>query len=329
MEREHLVPPARASVRHASHLFNYHSSSFSVRQRIHVQPLHREPKGVVPRVAPGGVHVQPPADAVPEVDVGGDDALAVLPLRAGQDVAEGRDDAGAAAGQERGGLGGLGGCRLGGCVPVAEVWFGLLLGGGGRGGSGGVAVVVVVVVLVLGAAEDNLVAVVVKDALAAAAPGDLCGRVAMRESDLEAIFGDGRAPPTGLPGWHIVVHRRITTALPIRRRTIYQHTTITTITALHRLSRAIVPAAPHAHVARDDEAAALDADGAHQPHPGVAGVGGGRQVQVDVLGVEGLAQQRHVVLPADGGGEVDAHAAHDGGDGAERAGAALRPDEAL
>lgn len=45
--------------------------------------------------------------------------------------------------------------------------------------------------------------------------------------------------------------------------------------------------------------------------------------------VQGLAEEGHVVLPADGGGEVDAHAADGGGHGAEGAGGALGPAETL
>lgn len=47
------------------------------------------------------------------------------------------------------------------------------------------------------------------------------------------------------------------------------------------------------------------------------------------MSVEALAQEGHVVLPADCGGEVDAYAADGGCYGLERAGGALSPDEAF
>ena len=65
------------------------------------------------------------------------------------------------------------------------------------------------------------------------------------------------------------------------------------------------------------EAATFDANGAHQGEPGVPFIRRGGEVQVDVLGIEGLANQWHVVLPADGGGEVDSRAPNGGGYGTE------------
>jgi hypothetical protein len=83
------------------------------------------------------------------------------------------------------------------------------------------------------------------------------------------------------------------------------------------------------HVGADDEAAAFDCNGAEQRQPCVTAVGSRGEVEVHVLGIEGLAQQRHVVLPADGGGEVDADTADGGADGAESCRRALGPDEPL
>lgn len=53
------------------------------------------------------------------------------------------------------------------------------------------------------------------------------------------------------------------------------------------------------------------------------------EIEVDVLGIESLAYERHVVFPADGGCEVDADTADGGADGTECAGAGLSPDKAL
>jgi hypothetical protein len=85
----------------------------------------------------------------------------------------------------------------------------------------------------------------------------------------------------------------------------------------------------NAHVGTDDEAAAFDCGGAHQGEPGVAPVGGRGEVEVDILREEGLSHKRHVVLPADGGREVDAHTTDGGAYGPERGGRALGPDEAF
>lgn len=86
-----------------------------------------------------------------------------------------------------------------------------------------------------------------------------------------------------------------------------------------------LPAA-NALVRREDERAALAGDGAHEGEPGVAGVGGGGEVDADVLGVEGLAEEGHVVFPADGGGEGDGDGVEGCCDGAQRGGRALGPD---
>lgn len=52
--------------------------------------------------------------------------------------------------------------------------------------------------------------------------------------------------------------------------------------------RGEVPPA-HALVGAEDDGAAFGGDGAHEREPSVAGVGCGGEVEVDVLGVEGVA----------------------------------------
>lgn len=84
--------------------------------------------------------------------------------------------------------------------------------------------------------------------------------------------------------------------------------------------------AANALIRREDEGAALAGDGAHEGEPGVAGVGGGGEVDADVLGVEGLAEEGHVVFPADGSGEGDGDGVEGCCDGAQRGGRALGPD---
>lgn len=87
--------------------------------------------------------------------------------------------------------------------------------------------------------------------------------------------------------------------------------------------------APHAHVGAYDEAPPFDGRGAEKWQPGVTVVGGGCQVEVDILGVEGLAYKRHVVLPADGCGEVDAHPADAGTYCTQSGRRTLCPDKSL
>lgn len=64
-------------------------------------------------------------------------------------------------------------------------------------------------------------------------------------------------------------------------------------------------------ICAEDESAAFASGGAHEWEPGVTGVCSRREVEVYVLGVEAVAEEGHVVFPADGGGEGQA----DVGDG--------------
>lgn len=66
------------------------------------------------------------------------------------------------------------------------------------------------------------------------------------------------------------------------------------------------------HVTADGEASSLDANGAHETQPCLAAICRRGEVQVDILGIEGLSDSGHVVFPADGGGEVDTLATDDG-----------------
>ena len=75
---------------------------------------------------------------------------------------------------------------------------------------------------------------------------------------------------------------------------------------------------------RDDERAALARDVHERRLPGVAVVGGRRDVDLDAGLVEREARERHVVLPAD----QPADAAEAGLDGAQAAPVALAPDRA-
>lgn len=84
-----------------------------------------------------------------------------------------------------------------------------------------------------------------------------------------------------------------------------------------------------AHVGAYHEAAAFNSCGAKQRQPGFTTVSGRGEVEVDVLGVEGLSHQGHVVFPADGGCEVNAYPADGRADRAEGSWRALSPDEPL
>lgn len=85
----------------------------------------------------------------------------------------------------------------------------------------------------------------------------------------------------------------------------------------------------HTHIRAQHHAPSLERHRAHQRQPGIPRICRGRQVQIHVLAVERVAQQRHVVLPADGGREREVHAADRGGDCTERGGRALAPDQTL
>ena len=91
--------------------------------------------------------------------------------------------------------------------------------------------------------------------------------------------------------------------------------------------REILP--PHTLICAEDECAGFAGGGAHEREPGVAGVGGGSEVEVYVLGVEGIAEEGHVVFPADGGCKGEFDTGEGGGDGFEGGGRALGPDEAF
>ncbi len=84
-----------------------------------------------------------------------------------------------------------------------------------------------------------------------------------------------------------------------------------------------------AHVGADHKTAALDGYSAEEGEPGVPAVGSRGEVEVDVLRVEGLSHQRHVVLPADSCRKVDAYAADGGADCPESGGRTLGPDKSL
>ena len=78
-------------------------------------------------------------------------------------------------------------------------------------------------------------------------------------------------------------------------------------------------------VAAQHEAAPFAGDVAQRGLPGVAGVGGGRQIDLHALAVQRHPRQRHVVLPAD----QPADLAELGVDDGQRAAVALAPDQPL
>lgn len=169
--------------------------------------------------------------------------------------------------------------------------------------------------------EDDLVAVLEDDGV----PRLLMGlRARLGKYDFIAVATGDRAPPR-VPH-SLAINRR--SGAQLGRRAV-SHGLRGRDRHVHGRGRGRGAGVARGHVGGDDEAAALNGDGAHQREPGVATIGGGREVEVHVLGVERLAEERHVVLPADGGGEVDAGAADVGRHGAEGRGGPLGPDEAL
>lgn len=84
-------------------------------------------------------------------------------------------------------------------------------------------------------------------------------------------------------------------------------------------------------IGTEDETPALCPDRPHERQPRIPRVGRGREVKIDILAVQTVPQQGHVVLPADRRGERDAHSAapQQRRHRAQAARLALRPDEAL
>ena len=132
-----------------------------------------------------------------------------------------------------------------------------------------------------------------------------------RQRDLEAFFCEARVPATSGVKGGCVSDGTILLVLLLFHGVVRGRTSTSN------------PLTPHTHVGADDEAAALESDGAHEGQPGVAVVGGGGEPEVDVLGVEGLAQQRHVVLPADDGADLACRCVDDSDPGT----VTLSPDE--
>lgn len=79
----------------------------------------------------------------------------------------------------------------------------------------------------------------------------------------------------------------------------------------------------------EDETSALARYGLHQTLPRIACVSSWCEPQVDALAVDGVAEERHVILPADGAAHDDPDALDVRDHGLQRRRLALRPHEAL